>query len=176
MQEEVDVVAKWIIDLDTSKCCACGACAIACMDQNDIDIPAKERPLRNVFEYEEHKASGAKFAYLSMACMHCDDAPCIIACPCGCIEKDEETGMTIYDNTGCIGCHSCSMACPFAAPSFDKHGKMIKCDGCSERLKFGLKPSCVNACPAAALKCVTEDEYNSTQQAKSLHSVIKAIL
>ena len=29
---------KRYIDLDLEKCSACGACAVACMDQNDIDI------------------------------------------------------------------------------------------------------------------------------------------
>ena len=31
---------------DKSKCSACGACALACMDQNDVDIPAGEHPFR----------------------------------------------------------------------------------------------------------------------------------
>ena len=26
------------VELDISRCCACGACSIACMDQNDIDL------------------------------------------------------------------------------------------------------------------------------------------
>ena len=26
--------------------------------------------------------------------------------------KDEETNLTVFDNTNCIGCHSCAMACP----------------------------------------------------------------
>ena len=37
------------IDLDISRCCACGACAVACMDQNDIDVENGLRPFRSVF-------------------------------------------------------------------------------------------------------------------------------
>ena len=36
----------------SEKCSACGACALACMDQNDIDIPKGEQPFRNTFTLE----------------------------------------------------------------------------------------------------------------------------
>lgn len=86
--------------------------------------------------------------------MHCTDAPCVAACPTGCLRKDEETGLTVYDNSVCIGCHSCLMACPFEAPSFTAAGKMVKCDGCIERQRHGLLPACVRVCPFDALKMV----------------------
>ena len=40
---------KKFLFFDSEKCSACGACALACMDQNDIDIPAGEQPFRNTF-------------------------------------------------------------------------------------------------------------------------------
>ena len=87
----------------------------------------------------------------AIACMHCPDAPCVAACPSACIAKDPETNLTIFDNTNCIGCHSCAMACPFGIPSFNEEGKMQKCDGCAVRIQNGLEPACVRACPAGAL-------------------------
>lgn len=39
---------KLYLDLDMEKCSACGACAVACMDQNDID-PTRQAPFRNVY-------------------------------------------------------------------------------------------------------------------------------
>ena len=99
----------WQIELDISRCCACGACAIACMDQNDIDLSAGVRPYRAVFR-EETRRTG-EIRYYSMACMHCDNAPCVTACPSGCLYKDPETGLTLYNTQYCIGCHSCAMAC-----------------------------------------------------------------
>ncbi len=75
---------KMIFDLDMDRCCACGACAVACMDQNDIEI-TEEHPLRKVFAMEGTNGH----AYISVACMHCEDAPCIAACPVGCLSKDE---------------------------------------------------------------------------------------
>ena len=148
-------------DLDIDKCSACGACAIACMDQNDISIPDRERPLRCVFLREEsnvYPSEKNKYQYFSTACMHCDDAPCINACPVGCLYKDPETNLTLFDTTNCIGCHSCAMACPFGAPAFTKEGKMQKCDGCIERIRHNMTPSCVRACPNGALKLLSDGE------------------
>lgn len=142
------------IDLDISRCCACGACAIACMDQNDIDVEHGLRPFRSVFRDDWSISPDKLPAYFSIACMHCPDAPCVLACPAGCIKKDEATRLTLYDNTHCIGCHSCAMACPFGAPSFGPDGRMQKCDGCAERLRAGLEPACVRACAFGALMVV----------------------
>lgn len=153
---------KMIFDLDMDRCCACGACAVACMDQNDIEI-TEEHPLRKVFAMEGTNGH----AYISMACMHCEDAPCIVACPVGCLSKDER-GLTVYDSTSCIGCHSCAMACPFGAPTYNRFGKMQKCDGCAERLSHGLEPACVRTCSLGALKVYTEEEYAKVHTERSL--------
>lgn len=142
------------IDLDISRCCACGACAVACMDQNDIDVDRGPRPFRSIFR--DDSGNGPFPGYFSIACMHCKEAPCVLACPAGCLFKEECTGFTLYDNTNCIGCHSCAMACPFGAPAFGPDGKMQKCDGCIERLLAGMEPACVRACAFGALKLVQE--------------------
>lgn len=144
-------------ELDMEKCSACGACAIACMDQNDISIEDHERPFRCVFQREKDTAQVAP-EYFSVACMHCEDAPCVNACPVGCLYKDPETNLTLFDTTNCIGCHSCAMACPFGAPAFNKNGKMQKCDGCIERIRHGMMPACVRACPNGALQLLQDGE------------------
>lgn len=147
---------------DAGKCIACGACSVACMDQNDID-PEETVPFRHIRKLEREEPDRTVFRELSMACMHCSDAPCVAACPTGCLRKDAETGLTVYDNRVCIGCHSCLMACPFAAPSFTALGKMVKCDGCIERQRHGLEPACVRVCPFDALK-ITEASDRSENE------------
>lgn len=164
------------IEFDPERCVGCGACAVACMDQNDLDPQNPMDMFRKVSVMEDGSGADTRFTYLSMACMHCNNAPCIAACPCGCISKDPETGFTVYDTTNCIGCRSCSMACPFAAPIFGPDGKMRKCDGCNERVKNGLEPACVRVCPFDALTLQTDESYAEKDAARSMHEMAREIL
>lgn len=142
---------------DQDRCVACGACAVACMDQNDIDTAHGQKPFRRVSITEQAGEDGRiQRTYLSRSCMHCEDAPCAATCPAGCIWKDPETGLTLYDSARCIGCRSCAQACPFDAPSFRPDGTMAKCDGCVARVRAGLLPACVKVCPFGALRIRTE--------------------
>ena len=136
---------------DKNKCTACGACSIACMDQNDIDIRNGQKPYRRVFLTE----SNGRREYFSVSCRHCSDPACVNACPLNCISKDAETGFVIYDNSACAGCGKCEKACPFDAismrPLSAGSRKMEKCDGCRVRILSGLLPACVKNCPMGAL-------------------------
>ena len=79
---------KRVFVFDESKCCACSACMIGCMDQNDVDPAAGDPCFRRTFDEELDVEGGQVYcAYLSAACMHCDDAPCIAACPVGCLKR-----------------------------------------------------------------------------------------
>lgn len=162
------------IELDISRCCACGACTIACLDQNDIDLSSGIRPFRSVFTQETNLDGNVQ--YYSIACMHCTDAPCVRACPSGCLYKDSATGLTLYNNTYCIGCHSCAMACPFGAPTFARDNKMRKCDGCIDRLKAGLEPACVSACYFKALYVVDTEEESSILAENSLIAMCEELV
>ena len=155
------------------KCVACGACVIACMDQNDTAPEKGDIPHRWVGTLEP-SLGGGKFSYLSISCMHCTDAPCIPACPVCCIKKDEN-GLTVYDNTICIGCRSCAMACPYGAPHYGTDGRMNKCTGCAERIKFGFMPACTRTCPTDALICVSEEVYESVKPNRSLRMLNKKV-
>ena len=167
---------KYLIELDPGRCVGCGACAVACMDQNDI-VPARPQDLfRKIATIEIGHGPSTRFVYLSVACMHCDDAPCITACPSGCLRKDPDTGFTVYDNANCIGCRSCSLACPFAAPTFNADGKMQKCDGCVVRVQHGLAPACVSVCPFDALTCLEEGEASKRAAAKSQYRFAESMV
>ena len=168
---------KYVFVLDESKCIACGACAVACMDQNDIRPENGDTPFRSCFTGERGEGAETKFSFMSLACMHCENAPCVSACPTGCLRKDGETGFTIYDDANCIGCHSCAMACPFAEPCFNGGtGKMSKCDGCAERIRHGMKPACVKVCPFGALQLMPKDEYTELMRTAARRKVSYAIL
>lgn len=167
---------EYLFLLDTKTCIGCGACAVACMDQNDIAPQLGDMPFRKCFTVEHGSSNDARVDYISMGCMHCEDAPCIEGCPSGCLTKDPETGFTVYDNTNCIGCHSCAMACPYAAPCFNTVGKMVKCDGCVERVHHGMKPACVRVCPYKALKLLSREEYNAMEKEKATKRVLSSVV
>ena len=147
---------------DPERCSACGACALACIDQNDVAVQRGQQPFRNTFTLEDG-ATGA-LSFYSVSCMHCADAPCVMGCPCGRLTKDPESGFTLYDTQNCIGCHSCAMACPYGIPGFGADGKMQKCDACIQRQRAGLVPACVKVCPTGALSLLTQEEFLARQE------------
>ena len=59
---------KYMIDLNVDVCVSCGACAIACMDQNNIDVTA-EKPFRTVFDVESQKNEKVSYGHLSISCI-----------------------------------------------------------------------------------------------------------
>ena len=136
---------------DLERCVGCMACAVACMDQNDLETGAEPTAWRQVFTVESGTYPEVRLRYVSMACMHCEDAPCQSACPTGAITRDLGTGVVRVETRLCIGCHSCSIACPFGVPRFGKDGTMQKCDLCSARVEQGMEPACVRVCPSKAL-------------------------
>ncbi|MFC1910982.1 4Fe-4S dicluster domain-containing protein [Chloroflexota bacterium] len=108
--------------------------------------------------------------------MHCENAPCIMSCPAGCLRKDPTTNFTIYASDNCIACHSCAMACPFGIPSFGKDGRITKCDGCYIRVKYGLQPACVLACPSGALSLCEQEQQLTGTRGNSLKMIVHAQL
>lgn len=143
---------KKTIYLDKGLCVGCGACVVACMDQNDI-YPEKGHPaLRRIYSVEKEAFPNAGTRYVSASCRHCEDSPCAMGCPTGAITKDPKTKAVIVDRDLCIGCHSCAETCPFGVPRYDLEEKMQKCNLCTERVEAGLLPACVRICPMGALK------------------------
>jgi len=84
--------------------------------------------------------------------MHCDNAPCIAACPAGAIFKRED-GIVIIDKKKCTCVEKrCILSCPYDALYFDEEtGFADGCDFCAERPGAPLKPLCVDACPGKAM-------------------------
>ncbi len=160
-----------IFDIDLKRCVGCYACVVACMDQNDTDVDEEER-FRDISVIRPAYSSDGKLRYVSLACMHCEDAPCVIGCPTGCLQKDPATNMTIVEPSLCIGCHSCMMNCPYGAPRFGMDGKIRKCEGCHVRVEFGLEPACVRVCPTRALIYDTVENIEKSKKEKLLRTAL----
>ncbi|MBE3572948.1 MAG: 4Fe-4S dicluster domain-containing protein [Moorella humiferrea] len=161
--------------LDLNRCVGCQACAVACMDQNDLLLDQGQPAWRRVFTVEDEEAGKIKITYVTMACMHCHDAPCIMACPTGAIHREGRGTAVLVNSSLCIGCHSCAMACPFGVPRFGLDGKMQKCRLCIERVEVGLEPACVLTCPTRALKFGPVNEITVQIQTRAASKLARAV-
>ena len=163
------------IYLDMERCTGCGACVVACMDQNDI-YPEKGQPaVRRIHRIEEGEFPEASIQYIPAACMHCEDSPCVIGCPTGAVTRDDRTGAVKVNETLCIGCHSCALACPFGVPRYDRDEKMQKCNLCMERVEAGLEPACVRVCPTWALKFESANKMQGEREFKFVGNIVNAV-
>ena len=163
------------IYLDIGLCIGCGACTVTCMDQNDI-YPEKGQPaFRRIYRIEEGQFPDASIQYISAACMHCEDSPCVVGCPTGAITKDDRTGAVMVNKALCIGCHSCALACPFGVPRYDQDEKMQKCNLCVERVEAGLEPACVRVCPTEALKFESANKIQGIRESRFVGNIVNAV-
>lgn len=136
----------WFID--TRRCFGCHGCEVACKAENEV-------PLGNYIRQTFYKDVGEfpKVArmFLPMACQHCEDAPCLKACPTGAIHKGVG-GSVVVDYNSCDGTGNCVQACPYGAIYLDNDsGQAIKCHNCYHRLEHDLKPACAATCPSDAI-------------------------
>jgi len=108
-----------------------------------------------------------------LLCNHCEQPPCVRACPTKATFKNKSDGIVMMDYHRCIGCRFCMAACPYGARSFNwrnpreqyangnykffkrginpefptrMRGVVEKCNFCAKRLSQGKLPACVEAC------------------------------
>jgi len=160
--------------IDLKRCYGCYACVMACKVKNhtppNVFWARVLKGERGVYPNSMRQA-------LPVLCMHCDEPSCVEVCPTGATYKKDD-GIVVVEKEKCMGCKSCMMACPygarysveewdsyfpdglelspyeeFAKRYWEEHsgvGVATKCDFCSDVIKEGKKPACVDACPANA--------------------------
>lgn len=132
--------------IDQNRCVGCDGCVKACADTHG-GTPrfVRKGPVVNGYA-------------ITNACMHCEEAPCLVNCPTDAIFR-KHSGEVVISEALCIGCGTCAAACPYDNIRLVELGTTIearenslpialKCDLCIDEHNG---PACVRACPHDAL-------------------------
>jgi formate dehydrogenase iron-sulfur subunit len=154
---------KFLCDAD--RCIECNACVTACKNEHEVPWGINRRRVVTINDGKPGERS------VSMACMHCTDAPCAAVCPVSCFYTTAD-GVVLHSKDLCIGCGYCFYACPFGAPQYPKvgnfgsRGKMDKCTYCAggpeadstpaEYAKYGANRLAEGKLPICAEMCSTK--------------------
>jgi Fe-S-cluster-containing dehydrogenase component len=154
-------VKKWNLIIDVAKCHDCNNCFLACKDEffeNDFAPFSAAQPRHgqrwiNIIRAERGQYPKVDVAYLPVACMHCDEAPCIKKSKDGAVYKRED-GIVLIDPEKAIGQKSIVETCPYDVIWWnEKTALPQKCTFCVHLLEAGwVQPRCVQACPTGALR------------------------
>jgi formate dehydrogenase iron-sulfur subunit len=148
---------------DSTKCIGCRKCEEACNTVNSLAPP--EKPFDDLTVMDQKRRTGEasytivnKFGqtplFAKTQCNHCQEPACASACFVKALKKDK-TGAVVYNESLCVGCRYCMIACPFNIPAYTYNDpftpKVTKCTMCLPRIKEGKLPGCVEICPREAL-------------------------
>jgi len=166
----------WGFAVDIRKCIGCGKCVLACKLENHVPMEPesyrtwvdryvitkdgqvlKDSPDAGIAGFqplsEDPKYQGLEIRntfFVPKLCNQCENPPCVSVCPVKAtyITKD---GIVLVDETRCIGCKYCIVACPYGVRYIHPEKKVAdKCTFCYHRLAKGLQPACVQVCPTGA--------------------------
>ncbi len=149
---------------DITKCIGCRKCEQACNTVNSLAQP--EKPFDDLTVLDEkrrtHEATytvvnrfgTSSPVFAKTQCNHCQEPACASACFVKALKKDK-TGAVVYEESLCVGCRYCMVACPFNIPAYTYHDpltpKVTKCTLCQPLIQEGKLPGCVEICPSEAL-------------------------
>ncbi|ADU63801.1 MAG: formate dehydrogenase [Pseudodesulfovibrio sp.] len=153
--------------VDLTLCTACRGCQVACKQwkklpaektvnwgsyQNPKDLSSKTI---RVVRFSEVEVDGKlRWLFFPEQCRHCIEPPCAtVPTNPASIIHDPATGAVVYtDLTAKEDGEALRMSCPYDIPRVDPETKaVVKCDMCLDRVKAGMLPSCVQACPTGTM-------------------------
>lgn len=152
---------------DITRCIGCRRCEKACNTVNEL--PEPEKPFDDLGVLNEKRRTSAdvytvvnrfqvseesKPVFVKKQCNHCLEPACASACFVKAFKKSPE-GPVTYDESLCVGCRYCMVACSFNIPAYEYNDAfspaVTKCTMCRPRIIEGKLPGCVEACPKEAL-------------------------
>ena len=156
--------ADGMIIHEAARCTGCLVCESTCSVGNDgkaSQLTARIKVSKNLaygpggFNGDLVSGPGENrdFTMTADTCRQCESPACALACPMGAIYQQEATGARQVDKEKCVGCGTCTTACPWHIPTVDpetqKSTKCLLCHGYT---------ACVKACPTGALSYVSWEE------------------
>ena len=152
----------WGMAIDLDRCTGCGACQIACAQENNIPVRDDDSNLaRRVFfldivPVENGRAyPESETAFVLKMCQQCANPSCVSVCPAVATDVGDD-GVVSQIWSRCFGCRYCIASCPYDARVFNwwtpeypetfekglnpdvsisSRGTVIKCTFCSHRWK-----------------------------------------
>ena len=138
---------------DANLCAGCGVCGLMCAFYHEKEYGRSLA--RNVLSRDPFNAD-----FTFHVCQQCASPNCYFACPkkdvALCVDK--KTGVKYVNTAECLGCGSCTSACPFTPPRGNVQPikkVSFKCDLCRDRDEG---PICVEYCTMHALSKVSGKE------------------
>jgi len=151
---------------DATICIGCKQCEKACAEHNKLpydDATAAEE-IQSDHKFTVVLTKDDRF--MRRLCMNCQDPACASVCPVGALRKTA-AGPVLYQESRCMGCRYCMVACPFGVPKYE-WGKLAprvrKCTMCADRVQAGKPTACAEICPTGATKFGEREELIAEAQ------------
>jgi Fe-S-cluster-containing dehydrogenase component len=148
------IAKRYGLVIDLERCTGCNTCTVACKVENKLESISGIR-VETIGGPHRDTPAGVypqlTMYFLPVPCMHCQEPPCLEACPVGAIEKRHD-GIVVIKKERCDACQACIDVCPYGAITYDEATHTIwKCNMCYERLDEGFEPFCALCCGMKAI-------------------------
>jgi carbon-monoxide dehydrogenase iron sulfur subunit len=151
------------ISSDPEKCIGCTVCEYACSMTNEETFNPTKSRIRVL--------RLGSLNNLALTCRHCEDPPCVTACPRNALTQEIDTGIIIVDEEVCNGCGWCINACQFGAMMMHPTKKVVfTCNNCKDQTDG---PQCVKWCPEEALTFTTAIELSQKYRILADENLLK---
>ncbi|QLE87449.1 4Fe-4S dicluster domain-containing protein [Shewanella sp. Scap07] len=170
---------------DPNQCIGCRTCEVACVLSHQKISRVESLDSSKFYPRLSLVRNGD--VTTPIMCRQCEDAPCEQVCPNNAIYR--ENGQVHVIQSRCIGCKTCSVACPygamnvvaFAAPQSGPSelfkmntikAQALKCDLCETRSQG---PACVEVCPTNAIRMIDSQDMEQIKQDKRKQAAVAAL-